>query len=221
MKTAIYSAQGKETGSIELPEAVFGVKRNSALVHQVVTAMEANARVSYAHTKGRAQVRGGGKKPWAQKGTGRARHGSIRSPIFRGGGVTHGPLKEKDYSQKINKKMSAKALATTLSDKVRAGRLMLVDSVGITDPKTAKARALLTALGTVKGFTEVGTRRTNAVLIAVTKKSDAVAQSFRNMGNVEVAEVRNLNPLDVLKYRYLVIAEPEEAVKTLTARITK
>lgn len=221
MKTTIYNAQGKEAGSLELPDALFGAKRNSAVVHQVVTAMQANARATIAHTKGRADVRGGGKKPWAQKGTGRARHGSTRSPIWRGGGIAHGPLKEKDYTQKINKKMRATALKTVLSDKVREARLMLVDSLGLSQPKTKDARALLTALGSVKGFGEVGTRRKNAVLLAVPKKSDAVLKSFRNMKNVLVEEVRNLNPVEILTYRFLVLVEPEECVKTLTARITK
>ena len=221
MKAPIYNAKGKEAGSIELPDSVFGAKRNSAVVHQVVTAMQANARATIAHTKGRADVRGGGKKPWAQKGTGRARHGSIRSPIWRGGGVAHGPLKEKDYSQKINKKMRATALKTVLSDKVRESRLMLVDEVAISAPKTKDARALLTALGTVKGYSEVGTRRKNAVLLAIPQKSDAILKSFRNMHNVLVEEVRNVNPVEILKYRFLVLVAPEESIKTLTARITK
>lgn len=221
MKATIYNAKGKEAGEFELPETVFGVKRNSSVVHQVVTAMMANARTTVAHVKGRAEVRGGGKKPWAQKGTGRARHGSIRSPIFRGGGITHGPLKEKDYSQKINKKMRATALKTVLSDKVRESRLMLLDDAALATPKTKDARALLTALGSVKGFTEVGTRRKNAVLLAVPKKTDAVVKSFRNMQNVLVEEVRNIHPVNILKYRYLVLVSPAESVKTLTARITK
>ncbi len=221
MKTSIYNAQGKETGSLELPESVFGARRNSALVHQVVTAMQANARATIAHTKGRADVRGGGKKPWAQKGTGRARHGSIRSPIWRGGGVAHGPLKEKDYTQKINKKMRANALKTVLSDKVRESRLVLLSDAGLAAPKTKDARTLLTSLGSIKGFTEIGTRRTNAVLLAVPTKTDAIAKSFRNMKNVLVEEVRNIHPVNVLKYRYLVLVSPEESVKTLIARITK
>lgn len=221
MKAPIYTTKGKEAGSIELPEVVFGAKRNSPLVHQVVTAMAANARTPVASTKGRGEVRGGGKKPWAQKGTGRARHGSIRSPIFRGGGTTHGPLAAKDYSQKINKKMRAKALAVTLSEKVRESRILFVDDLSITAAKTKDARAVLTGLGSVKGYTEVGTRRKNAVLFALAKKNDATLKSFRNMTNVMVEEVRNLNPLDIMKYRYLVIVNPEESVKTLTDRITK
>src|SRR3989344_371303 len=104
MKTDIHNTQGKKTGSINLPEAIFNVAWNNSLMHQVVTAMQSNARPTVAHTKNRGDVRGGGKKPWQQKGTGRARHGSIRSPIWRGGGITHGPRKEKNYSAQSRKR---------------------------------------------------------------------------------------------------------------------
>ena len=206
---------------MELPENVFGLKKNSELVHQVVTAMNANARASIANTKGCAEVSGGGKKPWAQKGTGRARHGSIRSPIWRGGGTTHGPLSERNYSQKINKKMRTKALAVVLSDKVREGRLLLVDSLDMRTPKTKEARTALSNLGTIKGYGEVATRRKNAVLFALPSKNDAVVKSFRNMGNVMVEEARNLNPVDVVSYRYLVVVDPESSVRAISSRMTK
>lgn len=221
MKATIYNIKGKEAGSIDLPESVFGQKKNSALLHQVVTAMQANARAAVAHTKGRGEVRGGGKKPWAQKGTGRARHGSIRSPIFRGGGTTHGPLAQKDYSQKINKKMRSKALAVALSDKMRDGKVMFVDSIDMKAPKTAEARAALTGLGTVKGFAEVATRRKNAILLALPTKNVALEKSFRNMGQVMVEETRNLNPVDVLQYRYVILVDPEVSVKALAGRMAK
>lgn len=221
MKASIYSIKGKEVGSIDLPESVFGVKRNSALLHQVVTAMQANARTPVAHTKGRGSVRGGGRKPWAQKGTGQARAGSSRSPIWRGGGVAHGPVKEKSYEQKINRKMRAKALGVALSDKMRAGRVMFVEALDMKTPKTAVARGALTGYGSVKGFDEVGTRRKNAILLAVPTKSEAVSKSFRNMGQVMVEEVRNLNPVDVLAYRYVLFVDPEVSVKTLAARMDK
>src|SRR3954466_2367188 len=108
MKTDIYNTEGKKAGSIDLPEAVFNQPWNNALIHQVVVSMQANARTNVAHTKDRGEVRGGGRKPWQQKGTGRARHGSIRSPIWKGGGVTHGPRNEKVFSRAIPKKMRAK-----------------------------------------------------------------------------------------------------------------
>ena len=128
MKSDIYNIQGKKAGSVELPENIFGVAWNDSLMHQVVTTMQANARTPVAHAKMRGEVRGGGKKPWQQKGTGRARHGSTRSPIWRGGGVSHGPRNEKVYARTLPKKMRAKALFMALSRKMKDGELILVDS---------------------------------------------------------------------------------------------
>lgn len=221
MKALVYNTKGKETGSVELPEALFDAKRNDALVRQVILSMQANARTPVAHTKGRGEVRGGGKKPWKQKGTGRARHGSIRSPIWRGGGTTHGPLKERNFSQKINKKMRAKALAITLSEKLKGGRVLFVDSLSFSAPKTKEAKMILDALSTVKGFDMLSDRRKNSALVLLPKKDPTAMKSFRNMGNVMVDEVRNTNPVDVLTYRYLVLVEPETSVKTLASRIEK
>jgi large subunit ribosomal protein L4 len=219
MKASVYNIKGSEVGSVELPEALFGAKRNDALLRQIVLGIEANKRTPVAHTKGRGDVRGGGKKPWKQKGTGRARHGSIRSPIWRGGGTTHGPLKDKDYSQKLNKKMRAKAVALALSQKMKDGRLLFVDSLPMTAPKTKDAKAALGGLSKVKGFAELATRRNNAALFLLSGKSDAVMKSFSNMGNVLVEETRNANPVDVLKYRYLVVVNPEASVKLLASRL--
>jgi len=115
MNADIYNANGKKAGSVELPENVFGVAWNDALMHQVVTSMQDNARTPVAHAKTRGEVRGGGKKPWNQKGTGRARHGSTRSPIWKGGGVTHGPRNDKSYARTVPKKMRIKALTMALS----------------------------------------------------------------------------------------------------------
>jgi large subunit ribosomal protein L4 len=221
MKATVYNIKGSEAGSVELPEALFGAKRNDALLRQIVLGIEANKRTPVANTKGRGEVRGGGKKPWKQKGTGRARHGSIRSPIWRGGGTTHGPLKAKDYSQKLNKKMRAKAVALALTQKLKDGRLLLVDALPMTAPKTKDAKSALAGLSKVKGFAELATRRNNAALIMLGGKSEAAVKSFRNMGNVMVEETRNANPVDLLKYRYVVIVNPEASIKTLSARIEK
>src|SRR3990167_4303427 len=132
----VYNLQGEEAGSEQLPEALFCMPWNNSFVKQVVDAKLANSRNVIAHAKGRGEVSGGGKKPWRQKGTGRARHGSIRSPIWVGGGVTHGPNKEKNYSQKINKQMQRKALLISLSRKAKDGEIMILDTVRMQEPKT-------------------------------------------------------------------------------------
>jgi large subunit ribosomal protein L4 len=221
MKTDIYNIQGKKAGSIELPETVFGVAWNDSLMHQVVTSMQDNARTRIAHTKGRGDVRGGGKKPWQQKGTGRARHGSIRSPIWKGGGVTHGPRAEKQYARAIPKKMRAKALSMALSRKLKDGEVLFVDTFGITSPKTAVAKKALVALSAVKGFEKLATKRKNAALIALSQPTDATKKSFRNLGNIETMDVRNLNPVAVLKSALLIVENPEAAVAIVAARSKK
>lgn len=218
MKTDIYTIEGKKAGQIDLPENVFGLKWNNALMYQVVTTMEANARTPVAHTKDRGDVRGGGKKPWQQKGTGRARHGSIRSPIWKGGGVAHGPRKEKIYAREIPKKMRAKALYMALSKKLADGQVLFVDQLGFDKPKTAAAAKSLKTLSGIKGFEKL-TYKKNAALIATAAKSDAAEKSFRNIGSVELKEIVNLNPVNVLKYKYLIIENPAEAIKIVEKRL--
>ena len=218
---AVYSAQGKKTGSVSLPENVFGVAWNDSLMHQVVTSMQDNARTPVAHAKPRGDVRGGGKKPWRQKGTGRARHGSIRSPIWKGGGVTHGPLKEKNYSRTIPKKMRAKALFMALSRKLRDGEIIFVDSFGIEKPKTAVAKKALVMLSKVSGFEKLANKRHNAALIALPDATEAVQKSFRNIGSVLAVSMRNINPVSVLQHQYLVIENPEAAVAVVSQRAAK
>ena len=219
MKTDIYNAEGKKVGSVELPESVFGVAWNDALMHQVVTSMQSNARPRVAHAKGRGEVRGGGKKPWAQKGTGRARHGSIRSPIWKGGGVTHGPIKEKSYTRAIPKRMRAKALCMALSRKFKEGEVVFVDSLGISEPKTARAKQVLLALSKVSGLEKLSRKRNNAALIALFEPRDAAKKSFRNIGSVQTTDVRNLNPVAVLGATYLIIENPETSVGIISKRV--
>ncbi len=218
MKAPLFNTKGKNVGTIDLPESVFGAKRNSRLVHQVATAFKANARAVVAHVKGRSEVSGGGKKPWAQKGTGRARHGSIRSPLWRGGGKAHGPRKNENYAQVTTKSMRAQALASVLSEKLRGGRALFVDAMTIASPKTADAKEILTGLGKADGFSDVATRRTNAALIVMPKPSVAIKKSFRNMSNVAVVDVKNVNPVDLLSYRFAVIVG-EESVGELSKRV--
>ena len=221
MESKIYSKTGEEVATITLPESVFGLKWNDALMHQVVTTMQANARPLIAHAKNRGEVRGGGRKPWQQKGTGRARHGSIRSPIWRGGGVTHGPRNDKVYAREIPKKMRAKALFIALSRKFKDGELLFVNSFGIDAPKTAVAKRVLVALSKISGFEQLATKRKNAALIAFAELSPVSQKSFRNLGNVECASVRNLNPVAVLGSKYVVIENPEASVAIIQSRASK
>lgn len=220
MEAKIYNQTGKEAGKIKLPESIFGLPWNADLVHQVIVSMQGNDREAVAHTKTRGEVRGGGKKPWRQKGTGRARHGSTRSPIWVGGGVAHGPRNDKNFKRKINKKMKAKALFTILSQKMRDGEVLFVDSFTFAAPKAKDAKAVLTSLGAIKGYEKISKPK-NAAFIGVPDKSEAVIKSFGNFGNVLVDEFRNINPLTASNYKYLIIANPDESVKMMEAKLAK
>jgi large subunit ribosomal protein L4 len=221
MESPIYNAQGKKTGTINLPESVFGVFWNDALMHQVVTSMQSNARPSVAHTKGRGEVRGGGRKPWQQKGTGRARHGSIRSPIWKGGSVTHGPTKDKNYEKAIPKKMRAKALYMALSRKLKDGEILFVDTFGISEPKTSVAKKSLVALSKIAGFGKMVTKGKNAALITFADPTEAVTKSFRNISNISYVPVRQLNPIQVLGNSYVIIENPEASLAIVESRLKK
>ncbi len=218
MDATLYNTQGKEAGKVTIPEAVFGVTWNPDLVHQVVVAMQGNARTPIAHTKDRSEVSGTGKKPWKQKGTGSARHGSRRSPIWRTGGVAHGPRNERDYSRKVNKKMRTKALYAVLSKKFKDGEVLFLDSLAFEQPKTKEAKTVLSTLSGVEGFDALATKRNNAALIAVVGSDDATYKSFRNMGNVTLEEVRNLNPALLLQHKYLILTPAPVAVEELEKR---
>lgn len=220
MQAKVYNQEGKETGKITLPERVFAVPWNADLMHQVVVSMKDNERVHVAHSKDRSEVRGGGRKPWRQKGTGQARHGSRRSPIWRGGGATFGPRKDKDYSKKINKKMRAKALFTALSKKLKDKELLFVDKFVFTEPKSARAREVLTSLSAVPGLEQIGAKKKNAALLALGEKDKNTEKSFRNFGNISIDEARNLNPVDILTYKYIILSNPKEAVKSLESKVT-
>ncbi|MBI5400897.1 MAG: 50S ribosomal protein L4 [Candidatus Yonathbacteria bacterium] len=218
MEAKIYNTKGKEAGKIALNEKVWRLSWNGDLVHQVVESMRSNARMSTAQVKDRSQVSGTGKKPWQQKGTGRARHGSTRSPIWRHGGITHGPLNVKDYSKKINKKVRAKALYIVLSEKMRNGEVLFVDTISMKAPKTAEAKTILSALAGVKGFEKMLTKKKNAAYFATSEKSEAVTKSFANFGNVEFDAVENMNPVDLLNHKYVVIVSPEKAISFIEGK---
>jgi len=213
METNIYNQKGEAAGKFKLPETIFGLPWNADLVHQVVVSMTSSMRHSIANTKTRGEVSGGGKKPWQQKGTGRARHGSTRSPIWVGGGIAHGPRAEKNYDRKINKKAKAKALHVILSQKFRDGEILFIDTLAFGAPKAKDAKATLLSLAKIKGFEKLATKPKNAAIIAIDKKYPELTKSFKNFGNVDVEELRTINPVSVLNHKYLVIANPEESLK--------
>ncbi len=182
MKFDVKSATGAGAGSVDAPDDLFAIKPNVAVMHQVVTAQLAAARSGTHSTKTRAEVAGGGAKPWRQKGTGRARQGSIRSPQWRGGGIAHGP-KPRDYRQRTPKKMIRLALRSALSDRAAEGKVLVVDDWGISEPRTKDALEVLGALG----LRTKGERDDRVLIVVDSPKEDnseeAVWKSFRNLGD--------------------------------------
>ncbi|CAN5863781.1 50S ribosomal protein L4 [soil metagenome] len=182
----ILSPAGEKSGSVELDEAIFGLEPNVSVMAQVVTAQLAARRAGTQSTKTRSEVRGGGTKPWSQKGTGRARAGSSRSPIWTGGGVAHGP-KPRSYAQRTPKKMVRLALRSALSDRAADGKVLVVEDWGFETPKTREAKAALVAVGA-----------TGRVLVVLGRDDHVAARSFRNLPEVHVISVGELNAYDVL-----------------------
>ncbi|MEX0916987.1 MAG: 50S ribosomal protein L4 [Candidatus Paceibacterota bacterium] len=214
----VYNREGKEAGKVMLPENLFNLPWNADLVHQVVTAQQANQRTHVAHTKDRSEVSGGGRKPWRQKGTGRARHGSRRSPIWTGGGVTFGPRNTRVFEKGVNKKMQRKAFFTVLSQKAKDGEVLFVDDLGLANPKAKEAKVILGNLGGVKGFERLAQKKKNAAIISTPIHKSAVIKSFANFGNVEVEEARNLSPLALMRATYVIFENPKETLKVLRLR---
>jgi large subunit ribosomal protein L4 len=201
MLIKVYNQEGKEVEKLELPDEVFGLKVSNDLVHQAVVVQTANAREVLAHTKDRSEVRGGGKKPWRQKGTGRARHGSNRSPIWRGGGVTFGPTNERNFSLKINKKMKKRALLMVLSGKAKSDQLVVLDDLKIND---AKAKEMVKVIKNLEGMKK-DIRR--GALVALAEKNENIIKAARNISKVETISINSLNVVDVLKMKYLVMTK--------------
>jgi len=197
MNTKVYNQKGEEVGEIELPKEIFEIKMNTDLVHQVVLAQMANRRQKSAKAKDRSEVRGGGRKPWRQKGTGRARHGSIRSPLWRGGGVTFGPRIEKIFKKKISKKMRRKSLFMVLSQKVKDNLLLVLDDLKIEKPKTKTMTEILNKLFLKKG----------SGLIVLSKLDKIIILSSRNIPKAQTIQARDLNVLDLLSFKYVLVSK--------------
>jgi large subunit ribosomal protein L4 len=198
-----YNQNGEESGKTKLPDEVFGVEVNPTLLHQAVVVEMANARQVIAHTKGRGEVRGGGRKPWRQKGTGRARHGSRRSPIWKGGGVTFGPTKYRNFKQKINRKMKRAAYLMALSGKAKDGELIVLDALELKQPKTKDMSFVVNTL--VPGV--------GSAFLMLGGKNDTIERAAKNIADFKVGNAGNMQLLDVLNYKYLLITQG--AVKKL------
>lgn len=194
-KVPVYNMEGNQVGEIDLNEAIFGTEVNVPLLHQVVVAYEANRRQGTASTKTRGEVSGGGRKPWRQKGTGRARHGSIRSPIWVGGGVVFGP-KPRSYRQAIPKKMRRAALRSALSAKVGAGNVIVLDALNVPEIKTKTVATMLEKLNV-----------TGRALIVTESPDRNLHLSSRNIPGVALRVAEGLNAYDVLKHEKLIITK--------------
>ena len=197
MKASVYTKEGKEAGEITLPKEIFEVPMNADLVHQVFISQTANARQVGAHTQTRGEVRGGGRKPWRQKGTGRARHGSSRSPIWKGGGVSGGPRNDKNYTKDVPAKMRRKALFMVLSEKVKNNLLVVMDSFETEKPKTKNMVLAIKNLPI----------KTSSRLVVSLNNDKKTFLAARNIAKTGVSEARNLNVVDLLNYKYVLISK--------------
>ncbi len=204
MKVDVYNQKGEVTGSTVLPKEIFQVPMNADLVHQVFISHTANQRQNSAHTKNRSEVRGGGRKPWRQKGTGRARHGSTRSPIWVGGGVSGGPRNEKNWERDIPKKMRKKALFMVLSEKAKNNFLVVLDKMEMEKPKTKEMAVMIQKLPLK-----------NESRLVLNSGGKNIFLAARNIKKTGVSEARNLNIVDLLNYKYLLITK--DGIKEIEA----
>jgi large subunit ribosomal protein L4 len=204
MKVNAYSLSGKQSGSVELDDSVFGIEPNVSVMHQAHLRQLANARLGTSDTKTRGQVSGGGRKPWRQKGTGRARQGSIRSPQWRGGGIVWGPH-PRSYAQDMPKKMRRLAIRSAFSAKAQADAIVVVKGLYDIEPKTKAMRDLLAALP--------GSQRSTLIVIGPEQEADAVYRAGSNLDNIKVLRAGYANVHDLLKYERLVLTT--EAVDTI------
>ncbi len=204
----VYNWQGEKSGKMDLPDMLFAAKVSPGVVHEALVAQEGNSRVRIAQTKGRHEVRGGGRKPWKQKGTGRARHGSRRSPIWTGGGVTFGPHATRNFAKKINKRTKRKALCMVLTDKLNGERFVVVDAYDVKESKTSEVSAMRDRMPG-KG---------RKMLVLTTKDDASIAYGARNLDDTIVIGAKNINVRDLLKYEYVLASK--QAVEELVSQFS-
>ncbi|KKW33504.1 MAG: 50S ribosomal protein L4 [Candidatus Uhrbacteria bacterium GW2011_GWA2_52_8d] len=202
-RVTLYSIDGNKKGELDLEDSLFGVKVNPALVHEAIVAQTACSRAPIAHTKTRGEVAGTGKKPWKQKGTGRARHGSRRSPIWSGGGITFGPRSDRNFAVKMNRQARRKALAMVLSDKVANDRFVAVEHLN----GEGKTKELV---HTLKGLPTAGKK----TLIVTTPENKLVSRAARNIPEISTIPANALNIVDLLRFEYVLITQSAVAMVT-------
>jgi large subunit ribosomal protein L4 len=216
MDAARYQQDGTKSGAVTLPEVAFAQPTNTDLLHQTVKTLQHRERRVLAHTKTRGEVRGGGKKPWRQKGTGRARHGSSRSPIWRSGGVTFGPRRDRNFSLTLPKQMRRRSLALALSEKARAEQIAVLESLNLQEVKTKFFAAAMTAVAN-SAFGEGAAKK--SLLLVTSEYNPALARASRNLKNVSLVSAAAVNALDILSAQYLLVTE--DALAVLAGRTTK
>jgi large subunit ribosomal protein L4 len=214
IKYKVYNQKGESVGEQNLSDRIFKVKVNTDLVHQAVVTQMANQRPVLAHTKDRSEVSGGGKKPWRQKGTGRARAGSNRSPIWIGGGVTFGPTKDRNFKKKINLKMKQKAMFMALSDKVEQKSLVILDKLDIAEFQTSVFKKIVEK---IEEKIDKKENKKRSLLIIADKLDDKSKYSARNLTGLKLINLDNINIVDLLIYRDL--AMTKAAVKKIEERL--
>ncbi len=240
-KINIYNTKGEQVKQISLNPEIFGVKINPTLIHQVLVAQQNNSRHNLAHAKGWGEVRGGGAKPWRQKGTGRARHGSNRSPLWVGGVVTFGPNKNRNYSQKVNKKMKQKTVLMGLSDKVNHQNLQILDKLEIKEAKTKHIIEIIENLNkqeiitlkekkvaiktpeknkTTKKSTKFDIKKYKpSILFCIEQSNSNLIRATKNLTGIKIDLAHNLNIKDLLKYNQIILTE--KAIQKLEERFLK
>lgn len=201
MRVPVYNVQGEQVSEAELQDFIFAAPINQALMHQALLRQLANARAGTHKTKTRGEVSGGGRKPWRQKGTGRARQGSIRAPHWRGGGIVFGPT-PRSYGQKMPRKMRRQALRSALSVKASGSQLVLLDDLSMSEPRTKEIKAMLTNLGI-----------SASALILLPQRDEVILRSVRNLPGVRTLVAQYLNVRDLLQYEYIVM--PLDSVRVI------
>src|SRR4030042_2637473 len=204
LSVSVYNLSGEEVGKTRLPKNIFGLEVNNDLIYQAINIHLANRRTHLAKTKDRGEVRGGGRKPWRQKGTGRARHGSIRSPLWRGGGVTFGPIAEKVFEKKNNKKAKRKALLMALSSKARDEELFVLEDIKLKEGKT-KIMALL--------LNKILKEKKPNVLVVLSQKDENAVRALKNIPRTKTILANSLNVFDLLSFKYLFL--DKQAIKLI------